>query len=339
MFAKWRAWRPLFSLGSMSARRQELEDYSVFLVLRSLDKAGIFDALKEPKSIDELVEKFGWEYPSDYVDDLIDVLLNDNILKKVDNKLSLDKEFKLEEPEVYAIEDFNAVFEEYAEGIPNRLKGEFRKYTGRLALYSWDSALASNIYQAIRDSAFGFINIKELYGARILDAGCGPGYETADMWTKLIGKNSKIIAVEPDPDLLNIARNEFTMMLAQKGFPGLKWEELENPPEFIQGAAQELKFEDNSFDVVYFSNFLHWLTYPLDGIKEMVRVLKPGGLIFGGQGTTEVTSPWLNLTARVIEGAHGYFSRKQFLDWFREAGIASIKTATLVNTFKGRKPK
>ncbi len=70
----------------------------------------------------------------------------------------------------------------------------------------------------------------------------------------------------------------------------------------------------------------------------MFRVLKPGGFIFGSQGTTEVTNPYLDITARVVDGINGYFSKKQFVKWFKEAGFKEIKSATMVNTFKAKKP-
>ena len=97
-------------------------------------------------------------------------------------------------------------------------------------------------------------------------------------------------------------------------------------------------FEDNTFDTIYFSNFLHWLNEPIKGVKEMFRVLKPGGLIFGSQGTSEVTNPYLDITARVVKGTYGYFSKKQFLEWFKSAGFIKMKSVTMVNTFKGWKP-
>ena len=76
----------------------------------------------------------------------------------------------------------------------------------------------------------------------------------------------------------------------------------------------------------------------MDGVEEMFRVLKPGGMIFGSQGTAEVTNPYLDITARVVEGTYGYFSKKQFKEWFKEAGFVKIKSATMVNTFKAVKP-
>ncbi|MBN1330142.1 MAG: class I SAM-dependent methyltransferase [Candidatus Heimdallarchaeota archaeon] len=335
-----KAWLPLLKLGNTVKRRNELERYSQYLVLNSLKEANIIDFLRKPRAKENLIEEFNWEYPSRYVDDFLKTMLNGQILELNENKYVLQVDVKIEKPEVKFIEDFNDVFEIYATAIPERLKGKYYDYTGRLALFSWDSVLAGIIYQSLRDSALNFININNNIGTNLLDVGCGPGYETADLWLRLQKKNIKITAIDYDEDLLNIAEEEFCQNIARKGYQETSWNQLKNPPTFLKANADDMTdiFEDNSFDVIYFSNFLHWLEEPILGIKEMYRVLKPGGLIFGSQGTSEVTNPFLDITARVVKGTYGFFSKKQFAEWFKEAGFIKLKSATMVNTFKARKP-
>ncbi len=50
--------------------------------------------------------------------------------------------------------------------------------------------------------------------------------------------------------------------------------------EFITGDANKLPFKDNSFDLVMSFGLLEHFEDPSIPIKEMVRVLKPGGLFF-----------------------------------------------------------
>jgi ubiquinone/menaquinone biosynthesis C-methylase UbiE len=281
---------------------------------------------------------FGWEYPSKYVDDVIAALLHDHIIIKTGERFLLNIDIDLKKPGVQHIDDFNTVFEDYAEGIPDRLKGQFFEYTGSLSLYDWDSVLAGEIYQALRDSALAYTGVKKLAGAKLLDVGCGPGYETADFWARLSPMNVQITAIEPDLNLLRIAQGEFCQKITRRGINCPTLDKLENAPQFFTMRAEELKFPDENFDVVYFSNILHWLPDPFLGIKEVVRVLKPGGIIFGGQGTTEITNPYLDITARVVKGIYGYFPKKQLIEWFAKAGITSLKFVTPVNTFKAIKP-
>lgn len=47
---------------------------------------------------------------------------------------------------------------------------------------------------------------------------------------------------------------------------------------FIVGDMHELKFDDNSFDFVYSSLTVHYSPRPIDVYKEVMRVLKPGGV-------------------------------------------------------------
>ncbi|MHA1761964.1 MAG: hypothetical protein ACTSXA_15240 [Candidatus Heimdallarchaeota archaeon] len=160
--------------------RNELERYSRFLVLDSIKRAQILDYLKIPRTLDELVKHFEWEYPSKYVDDLMEILVDDKVIFHKKGRFVINYNINIEKPNVKFIEDFNEVFKIYASGIPNRLKGEYFEYTGRLALFKWDSVLAGQIYQALRDSAWNFINPVDIAGSKLLDVGCGPGYETAD---------------------------------------------------------------------------------------------------------------------------------------------------------------
>ena len=339
LFKRLKAWMPLLKLGNTVSRRNELERYSKFLVLNNIKEAGILDFLRIPRTIDNLVNKFGWEYPSNYVNDFMKTLVGDGVLQYRKGAYIIDHSLKIEKPVVNFIEDFNEVFATYATGIAARLTGKYFEYTGRLALFNWDSVLAGQIYQALRDSAWNFMNLEQINGTTLLDIGCGPGYETADIFVRLQNKSTKITAIDYDSDLLKIAQEEFCQNIRNFGFADTTWDKLKNPPTFVHGSADKMDmFEDNTFDTIYFSNFLHWLNNPLDGVEEMFRVLKPGGMIFGSQGTAEVTNPYLDITARVVEGTYGYFSKKQFKEWFKEAGFVKIKSATMVNTFKAVKP-
>jgi ubiquinone/menaquinone biosynthesis C-methylase UbiE len=48
---------------------------------------------------------------------------------------------------------------------------------------------------------------------------------------------------------------------------------------FLQANVYELPFEDNSYDIVTGWGLILYLSDPLKAIKEMLRVLKPGGIM------------------------------------------------------------
>lgn len=93
----------------------------------------------------------------------------------------------------------------------------------------------------------------------VLEIGCGTGY-----FTKEIVKTGAIVtAIDISPELLNIAKQEITQ-------PNV---------HFMLDNAYELSFGDSSFDSVVGSSVLHHLEIE-KAIREMYRVLKPGGSIF-----------------------------------------------------------
>ncbi len=99
----------------------------------------------------------------------------------------------------------------------------------------------------------------DITGKRLLDLGCGAG-ENSVYFAK---KGANCVAADYSQGMVEVA-----LKLAEKN--GVK----------IDGCtvnAMEMDFPDNSFDIVYASNLLHHLPEPEKAIREMHRVLKPGG--------------------------------------------------------------
>lgn len=100
--------------------------------------------------------------------------------------------------------------------------------------------------------------------ATILDIGCGLG----DTTLMLNGcfPNSNITGLDGDAALIEAAIEEKRLL-----HPNL---------DFVCSDALALPFNDNSFDFVFTRYCLHHLTSAIDGLKEMQRVCKPGGIVF-----------------------------------------------------------
>ena len=82
----------------------------------------------------------------------------------------------------------------------------------------------------------------------------------------------------------------------------------------------ELDFPDESFDVIFHSLLLHWTPDPERAIQEMVRVLKPGGLVFGMQITKPLASSYVNLITQVYQNVYGYFWEEDLRRWYQASG-------------------
>ena len=96
-------------------------------------------------------------------------------------------------------------------------------------------------------------------GMRALDVGCGPGI----LSVTLAKAGCSVTGVDLSPGMLEEARRN-----AERH--GVE-------PAFMEGNAEELPFEDGTFDVVV-SRWLVWnLPHPQDAYAEWLRVLKPGG--------------------------------------------------------------
>jgi demethylmenaquinone methyltransferase/2-methoxy-6-polyprenyl-1,4-benzoquinol methylase len=95
-------------------------------------------------------------------------------------------------------------------------------------------------------------------GGSALDVACGSGKLTVEL-AKLAGPEGRVIGLDFSPQMLEVARHDH---------PGL---------EFIEGDALNLPFDDSSFDASTIAFGLRNLADPVRGMREMLRVLEPGG--------------------------------------------------------------
>jgi SAM-dependent methyltransferase len=96
-------------------------------------------------------------------------------------------------------------------------------------------------------------------GQKALDVGCGPGALTAQL-VERVG-HDHVAAVDPSPPFVDAARTRF---------PGL---------DVRRAAAEQLPFDDGTFDAALAQLVVHFMTDPVAGLREMGRVTRPGGLV------------------------------------------------------------
>jgi ubiquinone/menaquinone biosynthesis C-methylase UbiE len=100
-------------------------------------------------------------------------------------------------------------------------------------------------------------------GMRLLDAGCGPGSITLDFGEALAP--GEVIGIDTDEGTLARAKKA----LADRPLANVRFE---------KGDIYDLQFPDASFDAVWTSSIMQWLNNPRGALKEIFRVLKPGGV-------------------------------------------------------------
>ncbi len=334
MLTKLRAiWYVARRVGSSRHVMEGLNVWARFCILESLQACGLFDYLREPHTYREIVDHFGFAV-TDYTTDVLVTLANDreNVLIFEDNKYRLapDAHFPtLEEvkqqisPAILALQ----AVRDLASQIPERMRGESSAFAKRLErergeLLNFDTMLTNRLYDAARGAAFIWARpyMGDLNGKTLLDVGCGSGRETAHLWL-LLGGKVKITAVDPVSDFVALGRERFASLVAElsQGKPHPPITEA-NMPDFQVMTAGDLHFPDGHFDMVFHSAMLHWTPNPQRAISEMLRVLKPGGVIWGGIGYKPTTSRYQDLMLRVSDTVSGFPWRDDVVKWYREGG-------------------
>ena len=356
---KLKAWITLITqLGPIGNVGKRFEKVNRFLILHSLENDGFFEFLNEPRTYQEILDGMGYQ-DSEYLKEVLNTLGSDkeNVITfdEVSGKYSKHDIYPIPQlKKLLSVSEFEKIYnatrvpKDFANQLPKRLKGEKITFAERLDevgphLFDYDEALTNRMYSALRNVTFAFTSPNKIPGKELLDIGCGAGRETAQLFIMLGGKK-RITAIDPVKSFIETASKEFPEILVdvyreskkKKIVPELT---AENHPEFKVMRAEKLEFEDNSFDVIFFQQILHWTSDPRQAILEMGRVLRPGGMIFGNQGTLPIDTPYMQLNMRVHEEVSGFFPHESYLKWLKEAKIVDFKEATLAGVFRGRKSK
>ena len=100
-------------------------------------------------------------------------------------------------------------------------------------------------------------------GRRILDVGCGLGDDAAAL-AKLVTPGGTVVGVDGSRAMIEAARARYG------GVEGLTFEVAD---------AAAMPFDDASFDACRIDRVLQHIADPTPVVREMVRVLRPGGLL------------------------------------------------------------
>jgi ubiquinone/menaquinone biosynthesis C-methylase UbiE len=95
-------------------------------------------------------------------------------------------------------------------------------------------------------------------GERVLDVACGTGVLACTALER-VGPRGTVIGVDPNPDMLSVARRKSTRI------------------EWREGSAESLPLPDASFDAVVSQFGLMFFDDRPAALREMMRVLRPGG--------------------------------------------------------------
>ena len=129
---------------------------------------------------------------------------------------------------------------------------------------AWRATLLGQITEAIEQRLI-FELMGELRNARILDAGCGDG----TLVCTAASRGAEATGLDPDPAMLAAARMRAAGAHVQAAF--------------VEGRIEQIPFADASFDIVVATTVLCFLADASGAVREMARVLRPGGRLVLGE--------------------------------------------------------
>jgi ubiquinone/menaquinone biosynthesis C-methylase UbiE len=152
-------------------------------------------------------------------------------------------------------------------------------------------------------------------GRRILEVGCGLGDDAAAL-ARLVAPGGEVVAIDGSESMIDAARER------QGEVAGLSFDVAD---------AAHLPFGDASFDACHIDRVLQHIADPAAAIREMVRVLRPGGVLVAYDNdweTLTVDAPDRAMTRTVVNAfcdrfPSGWIGR-QLVSLFLQAGLDAV---------------
>jgi ubiquinone/menaquinone biosynthesis C-methylase UbiE len=162
-------------------------------------------------------------------------------------------------------------------------------------------------------------------GDRVIDLACGDGAYLPWLADR-VGPTGRVVAVDVSPAYLERAQSEFGG----------------GPVDFVAGVLERPPLPEASFDLVWCAQSLYSLSEPVESVRRMARIVKPGGTVavLEGDSLHHLILPWpieVELSVRAAELAaladesdhpRKFYVGRRLRTVFAEAGLVDIVKRT-----------
>jgi ubiquinone/menaquinone biosynthesis C-methylase UbiE len=177
--------------------------------------------------------------------------------------------------------------------MTNASKHYFEKVAGQ-----WDELRSGYFTEAVRDAAIAHAYLRSDFA--VADVGAGTGFMTAGL-APLV---RQVFVVDGSQAMLEVARKNLSQ------FSNLT---------FQQSNGHVLPLEDGSIDALFANMYLHHCPDPLAAIREMTRVLRPGGRLV----ITDLDVHAYTWMKEEMADEWMGFERPQVRTWLEQAGLVN----------------
>jgi ubiquinone/menaquinone biosynthesis C-methylase UbiE len=196
--------------------------------------------------------------------------------------------------------------------------------------YQIDEEWSRAVHARRTGGAGGFFAPQLRAGMRLIDCGCGPGSITVDLARAVAPGDA--IGIDLRADALTQGRT----LARERGIANLA---------FQAASVYQLPYADDSFDAAFACAVLQHLSAPVAALREIRRVLRPGGVVGIVDGSSTITfryptSPLLEAwdKLRVLQREHNTERSSDALQLralLREAGFARTQASGQMATEAG----
>ena len=141
---------------------------------------------------------------------------------------------------------------------------------------------------------------------RVLDVGCGTGFATEG----LLAHVDTVYGLDQSVHQMEQAWKKF----GKRG-----------PVVFSRGDAERLPYKDDTFDVVWSSGSIEYWPNPVEGLRELRRVAKPGGQVL----VVGPNYPSNTVFQKLADAIMLFYDEEEADRMFREAGYEDFRHVTM----------